>query len=522
MDFLSNYQLNPPWRRQEKDMAWLKIGKGLLAGAAGVVMVSTLSIPLVRADFIPPPQKPERIKGGEGMPPLPLPVVPMRRSERKHPPAPPTLIGKIVWGGEYEITAPDGRKVMVPDWNSDPADIGQLIERANAKLGIWYGESTVRLKGFSGDPAEVPILYANGHRPFTLAAEEKAALKAYLERGGFLWGQACCSRPEFTEGFLKLVAELFPRHPIERLPLDHPLYLCANRIQKVEYSAAAKDKAGGLPSLYGVDLGCRTAILFSPYDMCCGWDNHAMEGAPAVSIADSQAIGLNMAAYSLAYAKLGLFLSKSKIYYEKDQKARGDLVIGQVMYAGNWDPAPSALANLLKRIIQTSNVKVQFTREPVDLARSEAFRHPFLYLTGHGDFQLGEKEAANLKGYLEAGGFLLTDACCGRNQFDAAFRRELKKALGQDLKPLPADHPIYHSLLPIDQVSYTPLVNSTFNNPKAPHLEGLEIDGGLRVVYSRFDLGCGWENEDHPFTKAYDAEDALKLGSNILVFFLTH
>ncbi|MBI4602663.1 MAG: DUF4159 domain-containing protein [Planctomycetes bacterium] len=491
---------------------------------AGLIAFALSLLPgAVRADFIPPPQKPERIKGAEGFPPLPLPVVPMRRTERKHPPSPPTLVSKIVWGGDYEIAAPDGRKVVVPDWNSDPADLDQLVERSNAKLGIWYGDATLRLKGFSGEPAETPILYANGHRPFQLEAEEKAVLKAYLERGGFLWAQACCGRPEFTQGFLALMAELFPRHPVTRLPLDHPLFLCLHKIEKVKYSPAAEEeRPDGLPCLYGVDLGCRTAVFFSPYDMCCGWDSHEMAGASAVAIEDSQAIGMNLVAYSIAYARLGRFLSRTKIYYEKDQHARGDLVIGQLSYPGNWDPDPSALANLLKRARETSTVKVQFTREPVDPSRQELHRYPFLYLTGHDDFRWAPEEAKRLRTYLEAGGFLLADACCGRKAFDAAFRREIAAAVGEEVKPLELDHPVYRSLHAIQEARYAPLVVSTFKDPRVPLLEGIDVDGGTRVIYSRFGLGCGWENEDHPFTKAYLPEDSLKIGTNVLAYFLTH
>ena len=46
----------------------------------------------------PPPPKPSRIKAGEGLPPLPLPATPLRRSERKREPAKPALIGKIQYG----------------------------------------------------------------------------------------------------------------------------------------------------------------------------------------------------------------------------------------------------------------------------------------------------------------------------------------------------------------------------------------------------------------------------------------
>ena len=46
----------------------------------------------------PPPAKPQRRTGGESFPPLPLPATPIRRTERKRPPAPPALVGKIALG----------------------------------------------------------------------------------------------------------------------------------------------------------------------------------------------------------------------------------------------------------------------------------------------------------------------------------------------------------------------------------------------------------------------------------------
>src|SRR5262249_41102840 len=43
----------------------------------------------------PPPQKsPQRQTSAEGMPPLPLPAVPLRRSEPKAEPTPPLMIAK--------------------------------------------------------------------------------------------------------------------------------------------------------------------------------------------------------------------------------------------------------------------------------------------------------------------------------------------------------------------------------------------------------------------------------------------
>ena len=60
-----------------------------------VLLAFIVLLPPAVADHGPPPAKPKRIKGGEAFPPLPLPVTPLRRTERKREPAPPALIGKV-------------------------------------------------------------------------------------------------------------------------------------------------------------------------------------------------------------------------------------------------------------------------------------------------------------------------------------------------------------------------------------------------------------------------------------------
>ncbi|MGO8748362.1 MAG: hypothetical protein ACLQNE_20505, partial [Thermoguttaceae bacterium] len=60
----------------------------------------------------PPAAKPQHQTGGESFPPLPLPATPLRRSEKKRPPAPPALVGKMAMGSPRWITK-DGKRTMV-------------------------------------------------------------------------------------------------------------------------------------------------------------------------------------------------------------------------------------------------------------------------------------------------------------------------------------------------------------------------------------------------------------------------
>ena len=50
-----------------------------------------------------------------------------------------------------------------------------------------------------------------------------------------------------------------------------------------------------------------------------------------------------------------------------------------------------------------------------------------------------------------------------------------------------------------------------------------EEDPGVPVViWSHFSLGNGWEELPNPYGKGYEDGDALKLGTNVLVYALTH
>jgi len=55
-----------------------------------------------------------------------------------------------------------------------------------------------------------------------------------------------------------------------------------------------------------------------------------------------------------------------------------------------------------------------------------------------------------------------------------------------------------------------------------PALEGVTYNGQLAVVYSRFGLGSVWDEYERPYARAYAPADALRLGTNVLVYAMTH
>jgi len=500
-----------------KALTWLisvALALGMLDGA----------VCLARSCGPPPPATPQRRKGGESFPPLPLPATPLRRTEKKRPPAPPALVGKIQYGKVVWTTDAQGNRTSYRDWTTDPNDINRLVYLTNQALGISYRPVHTTFENFSYNPAEIPILFLTGHEAFSLSEEQRKALYWFVNDGGYLLGDACCGSDEFSESFMAEMRLAFERRPVRLLPPDHPIFTAHYRIPSVEIMVEGKPMGKQAPRVYGLDVGCRTAVFLTTYDLSCGWDGHEHPTGKRVRVADSRRLGVNIMAYCLANYQLGRFLSTQRVYHEENQETRDEFVFAQIVHDGDWEPCPNGIMSLMRYVSANSTLPVQFKRVGVSLAGAEILRHPMLYMTGHNDFTLTDAEVAGLRNYLRNGGLLFANACCGRTAFDAAFRREIAKALpeGVTLQPIPLDHPLHEIRTPVRTVHYTHMLTERDPDLNTPMLEGVSIEGQLAIVYSKYGLGTAWDGQERPYSLAYESGDALRIGMNVLLYAMTH
>jgi hypothetical protein len=112
-----------------------------------------------------------------------------------------------------------------------------------------------------------------------------------------------------------------------------------------------------------------------------------------------------------------------------DKTLSGKMSLVQVMYEGEWKTRHKSLSMLLHQFNRRTDVPVQFNLKDMKLSDEGIFNSPLIYMTGHEDFRLSEAEVKGLRDYLQRGGTLFAEACCGRRGFDQAFRRELRRAL---------------------------------------------------------------------------------------------
>ena len=470
----------------------------------------------------PPKAKPQHQTGGESFAPLPLPATALRRSEKKRPPSPPALVGKMGIGATKWVVK-DGKRVPYRDWMTDPSDVMTLLNWTNEKLGINYGVIASDFEHFSYDPRELPALLFAGHNKFTLNDGIREKLARYVMDGGMIIGDACCGWSDFANSFRKEMEATFPGRPLRKMLRDEPVYSSYYKLGSLTYKKGDGSTYVDDPCLESIDFGCRSGVVFSPCDMTCGWDGHEHPRGTRVIIEQARQLGANLITYLLGSFQLGRFLSSTKVYYESSAPSRDDFVFAQVIHEGDWDPDPSAVHNLLKFARDNSTMDVKFKRQNVQLKDPKAMTYPLLYMTGHREFAFSSDQVSMLQRYLKAGGVLLADACCGRLTFDLAFRREMTKVFPkQKLEPLAPNHPIYHSHYDINRVDYTPRVREDFGPMDSPGLEGIMVDNRVAVIYSKFDLGNGWEQFPHAYAYGLKDESALQIGANVLVYATTH
>jgi hypothetical protein len=199
-------------------------------------------------------------------------------------------------------------------------------------------------------------------------------------------------------------------------------------------------------------------------------------------------------------------------------QSTGTFSIARLKFGGgaDWYNDPSAEVNLLNFIKQNTNIKVDARYQFVDISSDEIFGYPFLFMTGHGNVVFTNDEASRLRTYLENGGFLYID---DDYELDKALRREMKKVFPEsDFIELPFSHPIYNIVYRFENG-----VPKTHKHDDKPS-QGFGIFVGERLaVYYTYESnpGDGWADAEVHNNPPEVREEALKFGTNIVVFALS-
>ncbi len=193
--------------------------------------------------------------------------------------------------------------------------------------------------------------------------------------------------------------------------------------------------------------------------------------------------------------------------------------IARIQYrgGGDWYSSPTALTNMMQFAKEHIPININVSYDDVQLGSREIFNYPFLYMTGHGNISVNDSEMANLRRYLERGGFLYVDDDYG---FDQYVRPILKNIFPEeDFFELPADHPIYRNVFEFPE-GRPPKVHE--HDGKPPQAFAVYHKGRMVLLYTyESNPADGWAYDEHD-NPADIVEAALQFGVNLLTYVFTH
>jgi len=258
--------------------------------------------------------------------------------------------------------------------------------------------------------------------------------------------------------------------------------------------------------------------------MAVGWQNDVKDQWLAYKPQSAYQLGVNILSYASTMRAWTKNVTQSMKFVDKSDSSTDNVSIAQVVYDGIWKTRHAGLSVLLQTFNARTGIPVKFGLKELRLTDPAIFNSPVLYITGHEYFTLSTAEKAALKNYLEHGGLLFAEACCGRKGFDLAFREMIQSVLpDKQLVPIPTTASIFKEPNAVTSVGATPaLLEEKGQVRMDPLLLGIEIKGNYGVIYSPLGLAGGWEMSQSPYAKGLNDVSALQVGQNILQYSVTH
>jgi hypothetical protein len=190
---------------------------------------------------------------------------------------------------------------------------------------------------------------------------------------------------------------------------------------------------------------------------------------------------------------------------------------GQTTKITDWNLCPADLQHLFEKV--RGRLGLQYTYDQVSLPSfaGDPDKMAVLFFSGTRTLKLDDQSLAKLRAYVLKGGMLCFDSVAGSPYFHDSARALMQQAFPElAWREVPADHPLYHMVTDVNQVHYSPNVDSD-----KPQLEALYVGSRIGVLLSRYGLGCGWDDHGVPLLKDaayYDPPSADAIGMNLVAY----
>jgi hypothetical protein len=191
--------------------------------------------------------------------------------------------------------------------------------------------------------------------------------------------------------------------------------------------------------------------------------------------------------------------------------------IGHMGWSHNY---PYSEINLNEFIGRTTRLDVEDNSyRGIELSSPEIFQYPFAYISEPGEMEMTEAEVANLREYIERGGFILID------DFDTwhmdNLREEMHRVFPErNFERMSVENPIFNLVHEVESLdSMAPYVQG--DDPVYYSLDNSVGQIAIVALHNN-DFANFWEWYGNPGYPLAPAADAFRMGTNFIVYAMTH
>lgn len=350
---------------------------------------------------------------------------------------------------------------------------------------------------------KAPLLLLNATGEIALNEALSQRLRSYVRHGGTLLVQAREEGSEFNAQLLTYLKGIFPEYRPKQIAGDHPLFSARFRI--------ARDQR---PSLVGLAGSGQVRVVVAMSDISGALHSRR----PAKQLSAGRLLA-NLALYATDGAGPG----SEPVGRPPARKveARRRITIGRAKHRGDWNTCDAAAERLSTSLANA--ISIGLVEKPVPLTRPVPAEMPLLWIAGNEPAKLAADERKHLQAYIEGGGVVLIDPGAGSE----AFYKDLTATVAAmglgKLVPIGTDHPLLSGKLAgglgsdVTRVRFSRTVRETRPELKTPVLLGVEHDGRVAVIVSRYGIACGVEGLPVWKAETFAPADARRVAMNVLL-----
>jgi len=219
--------------------------------------------------------------------------------------------------------------------------------------------------------------------------------------------------------------------------------------------------------------------------------------------------------------------TRARLHYSSTRRRRGGLDL-------NWTiDYPRSDRHLLEGVRRLTRIDTRSVEQVVDLdGEDDVYNWPMLYAVEVGYWRLSDQEAAQLREFIQRGGFLMVDDFHSTYEW-AGFMASMTKVFpDREVEDLPNDDPIFHTIYDLSERFQVPGAQylrsgRTYEkdeNGRPEHWRCIRDDRGRVIVAicHNMDLGDAWEWSDDPHYDEKFASLAYRIGMNYFIYDLSH